>query len=453
LAFIPLPGCDFALFEPSGALLTNGSAGLLRWPVQGDPAAPGILRVGPPQQLAVPGPICHIACSSNGRVIAVSQFQNGRVLHADHPDHPVLLGRHDDARDVAVSPDGRWVVTATQTRTGAKIWDARDGRFVKELPVDSTLIGFSPDGKWLATTGGGLRLWSVGSWQEGLKVGGHHFAFSPDSKMLAVSDGLGTVRLLDPETGTEYARLEDPNRDRVWHMSFSPDGTRLVATNDDSQSIHVWDLRTIREQLAKMDLDWDLPSYPPAAEADKIPCVQVDLGNLAAMIQVQDSYRQANGYILSKQWEKAIAAYSKAIELDPKFAGAPNGLAWLLATCPDAPYRDPTRAVELATRAFGLTPLEGNAWNTLGVAHYRAGDWKAAVAELTRSNELLGGEELSFNAFFLAMAHWQLGQQDEARKWYDRAVPWMEKHKPRDEELGRFRTEAAELLGINEKKN
>jgi len=31
-----------------------------------------------------------------------------------------------------------------------------------------------------------------------------------------------------------------------------------VATNDDSQSIHVWDLRGIREQLAKMGLDWDL---------------------------------------------------------------------------------------------------------------------------------------------------------------------------------------------------
>lgn len=44
------------------------------------------------------------------------------------------------------------------------------------------------------------------------------------------------------------------------------------------------------------------------------------------------------------------------------------------------------------------------------------------------------------------MAHWQLGDQDEARKFYDQAVEWMEKNKPQDEELKRFRAEAAELL-------
>jgi hypothetical protein len=46
------------------------------------------------------------------------------------------------------------------------------------------------------------------------------------------------------------------------------------------------------------------------------------------------------------------------------------------------------------------------------------------------------------------MAHWQLGDRDEARKWYDRAVAWMEKHQPKNEELRRFRTEAEELLRI-----
>ena len=44
------------------------------------------------------------------------------------------------------------------------------------------------------------------------------------------------------------------------------------------------------------------------------------------------------------------------------------------------------------------------------------------------------------------MAHWQLGHKPEARKWYDRAVQWMKKRKPNDEELRHFRTEAAELL-------
>ena len=52
-----------------------------------------------------------------------------------------------------------------------------------------------------------------------------------------------------------------------------------------------------------------------------------------------------------------------------------------------------------------------------------------------------GGD--SFDWFFLAMAHWQLDEKDEARKWYDQGVQWMEKNKPEDEELRRFREEAA----------
>ena len=90
--------------------------------------------------------------------------------------------------------------------------------------------------------------------------------------------------------------------------------------------------------------------------------------------------------------------------------------------------------------------------NTLGTALYRAGDWKAAIETLERADQLQGGKRLSGNAFFLAMAHWQLGNKDEARKWYDRAVEWMDKNQPKNEELRRFRAEAAELLEVEEKK-
>ena len=90
--------------------------------------------------------------------------------------------------------------------------------------------------------------------------------------------------------------------------------------------------------------------------------------------------------------------------------------------------------------------------------------------------ELLRRESENFNTFFLAMAPlagWsgisehgsgnrdqesgtrdrnltveeQAWHKEEARKWYDRAVEWMEKNQPADEELKRFRAEAEELLG------
>src|SRR5262249_14367843 len=51
-----------------------------------------------------------------------------------------------------------------------------------------------------------------------------------------------------------------------------------------------------------------------------------------------------------------------------------------------------------------------------------------------------GGDTVDF--FFLAMAQWQLNEKDKARAWYDRAVAWMDKNNPKDEELKRFRAEA-----------
>jgi hypothetical protein len=51
------------------------------------------------------------------------------------------------------------------------------------------------------------------------------------------------------------------------------------------------------------------------------------------------------------------------------------------------------------------------------------------------------------------MAHWQLGNKAEARRWYDQAAQWMDENKPKYEGLRRFREEAAELMGIEEKKD
>ena len=281
LVFLELPGSNRVLFEPSGALLTNGSAGLLRWPVRVEPSAPELLRIGPPQKLPVPGTTLQMACSRDGRVIASAQFQGSVAIHADRPDQPVRLGPHDDVRFVAVSPDGSTVASGSHNERGVKIWEARSGVFKKELPDDSMAVGFSPDGKWLATHGAGLRLWAADSWQAGPQIGGGAFAFSPDGRLLAVETGYGAIRLVEPDTGREYARLEDPQQDRAGWICFGPDGTRLVSICNDSQSIHVWDLSAIREQLARMELDWDLPPYPLPVPGFAAPLrVEVDLGDL-----------------------------------------------------------------------------------------------------------------------------------------------------------------------------
>jgi WD40 repeat protein len=178
---------------------------------------------------------------------------------------------------VAVSPDSQWVVTGGFGSGGAKVWKARTGKLEKDLPVGAFCwVVFSPDGKRLLTEAGGaspqsgqIRAWEAGTWAEvpfNEPLKGGNPAFSPDGKLLVVETGAGVARLLDPKTGREYARLEDPSQDRAAHFSFSPDSTKLVCATGDGHCLHIWDLRAMRRRLAKMELDWDLPAYPPLVE-------------------------------------------------------------------------------------------------------------------------------------------------------------------------------------------
>ncbi|MFO0892727.1 MAG: tetratricopeptide repeat protein, partial [Isosphaeraceae bacterium] len=125
-----------------------------------------------------------------------------------------------------------------------------------------------------------------------------------------------------------------------------------------------------------------------------------------------------------------------------------NERARRLANDPNAEARRPRLAVELAEEAVRLNPAIGANWNTLGVAHYRSGDWKSAVQALNTSMERLAGFDEGSNLFFLALATWQMGNQGEARKYYDRAVAWTDANRPRDPDLIRFRAEASELLRV-----
>jgi hypothetical protein len=73
-----------------------------------------------------------------------------------------------------------------------------------------------------------------------------------------------------------------------------------------------------------------------------------------------------------------------------------------------------------------------------------------AVEALEKSTELKGQGDCS-DWFFLAMAHWGLGNRDRAREWFQKAVQFMEKNnlsELSDPELQRFRSEASAVLGI-----
>ncbi|MFO0841568.1 MAG: serine/threonine-protein kinase [Gemmataceae bacterium] len=137
---------------------------------------------------------------------------------------------------------------------------------------------------------------------------------------------------------------------------------------------------------------------------------------------------------------------AKLLDRHPDTVQSMNALAWMLANCPDGALRDTGQALAFAKQVVQLSPDKGTHWNTLGAACYRVGDWNGAVGALTKSMGLCkGGDGLDW--VFLAMAHWRLGDRGQARRWYGRAVEWMDTQ-PEDEELRSFRAEAEDLLEI-----
>jgi serine/threonine protein kinase/tetratricopeptide (TPR) repeat protein len=153
-----------------------------------------------------------------------------------------------------------------------------------------------------------------------------------------------------------------------------------------------------------------------------------------------------------EHFRQAIDGMEKALARLPDEARLQSDLAAVLANCPAPQFRDPRRAVELAKKALRHEPLSESYWRLLGAAHYRVGEFKDAIEALEKSVEL-SSEEDALNWFFLAMAHWRLRHGDEAREFYRKAIQKMDKDKPTDEELRRFRAETEKLLEIDTEAN
>ena len=436
-------------FEGAVGWITAGTSGLLKWPAQSDGARPQMLRVGPPVQLSLGLESLFAVgagASADGRVLAVPDGNFTALIQRGHPERRRKLGPQYDVRFAAVSPDGRWVATCSYFTNGrsksTRIWDANTGRQVHELPLEgATRARFSPDGRWLATChGSDTQLWEVGTWQPGRRFEGTP-AFSPDSRLVALSAALGTVRLVETDTGQEVARLTSPEPTLFEPCCFSPDGTRLIVTDSDEKTIHLWDLRAIRQGLKAMDLDWDWPKFRPADPKVKTAAwtkVQVVAGELAKPALTRKQEARQN-----------IERYRLAIKANPDDPKVCNALAWLYLTAP-GPLRNVHAALPLAEKAVRLS--RGNAvyGNTLGVAYYRAGRYREAVQVLRTNLAKQEDDALAFDLYFLAMSHHRLGDTARARDYYEWAVRWRRTQPGLSagllEELAMFQAEAEALL-------
>jgi WD40 repeat protein/tRNA A-37 threonylcarbamoyl transferase component Bud32 len=285
-------------FTPDGkSFLTCGVRGVYRWPVDyGIAEGTQHLRLGPPQPL---GPLGTVSVaeggflSPDGKTLAVVPEIGHPVIVFDLEklQQKFVLQDHLRATRVSFTPKGELLATGTWQGKDVKIWDSKTGVLLRTIPTPATAWGyFSPDGSQLLVgTADQFEMWQVASWQLTQRIAREaagdfpgSAAFAEDAPMVAVTHSQYTVRLLDPQSGREFATLTYPQPATRRVLGFDRHGRVLT---DEGRAVRVWDLRLVRRHLKALQLDWELLDFPaPPWDAGPVPPLRVEavLGELKA---------------------------------------------------------------------------------------------------------------------------------------------------------------------------
>src|SRR6185295_4775606 len=140
------------------------------------------------------------------------------------------------------------------------LWDTRTWRpRGRPLLVDPEYTGdrtvaVSRDGKLLAVprSSGGVRVWSSSARKVVATLPPSAapltaLAFAPDASTLAIGDGGGGVRFLDPRTAKSKAKPLALSESSALAIEYSPGGSRVAVGRQDGRT-QIFDLRS-GEQL------------------------------------------------------------------------------------------------------------------------------------------------------------------------------------------------------------
>ena len=282
IASLPWADCDTHIFPPDGRslIVIDRSSGIhLESLERVGGTASSAYKLGKPCRFYDAAGLREAVLCRDGRHLAVTHESEGEsfIFDLQNPSaKPVVLGPHPLVDGIAISPDGRWVATSSWHNPLVRIWDARSGELLRTLTMPArTSAAFSPDGRWLATSTTKYQLWEVGSWQpRGPPVPGNEVAqwnftaFAPDGRVMARIVEGHKIQLLEVLTEKPLATLEAPGFNAIATLQFSPDGSQLAVLEQGPQ-VRLWDLRLVRRELKEMNLDWDMPPYPPVEKSSE----------------------------------------------------------------------------------------------------------------------------------------------------------------------------------------
>lgn len=211
----------------------------------------------------------HVAFSPDGTILvgAINQTSTDPSRNLDDihfwdsitGEHKSTIFRVGQVTDLAFSPDGKTIATATVTKDKypIKLWDVatRELRLTLEghLIRHINSIEFSPDSKTLASgsDNGEISFWDTTTGQRKSHLEAHEHsvisvAYSPYGGTLASVGGDQLIRFWDAATGG-LKLIISGHTDGVHSVAFSPDG-RTFASGDPGQC-RLWDVDNARQKL------------------------------------------------------------------------------------------------------------------------------------------------------------------------------------------------------------
>jgi WD40 repeat protein len=351
-------------FSPDSRWLASGDDdGLVRLWLVGDPRAPIPLR-GHRNSVR---DVAFVATADGPRLLTISYDRTARLWDYLRPEtNPVVLRGHDDALTHLVLAGPRYA-TAAYDRT-VRLWQVDDPFAQPAQILDAQQpqgeLAVAPDGAFLVASSLTLpyaEVWDLRDGAPRYRVEGHSgalaaLAVSPDSAMLFTGGRDGRVRVWRAAAGEPDATLVG-HVGPVHSLAVHPDGARLASGGDDT-SVRVWDIAAgaLAQKLSGHDAAVMGVAYSP----DGATLASVDR---AGVLLLRDG---ATGAVVHSLRSDGAGLLAVAFRPDGRWvaAAAEDGAIWIW---------------DLAALPLGPTTLRRHATEVNALAFSPAGDLLASV--------------------------------------------------------------------------
>jgi WD40 repeat protein len=394
------PAVALAKFSPDGKFVVTATiSGVVKtWEAAtGEQAGPSTTHGAPLTTMIFNKDGKYLLTADQQGSVFVAEIDGGKqVCKFTAPGGPVTFA--------AFSPDGKRIVTASGDRS-VRVWDVEKSTPVTPPLAQSadSVAAFSPDNRWLATSSGNhFRLWDATT---GEAIGpallhSHapeaitYLAFTPEGKLVT-----GAGQADDPRVRQTWNLAPDGRpAGEVLELAQLLSGHRLdgltVAALPADEAKKAWDALRSRSPAdftpsPERTLAWARRGVDECESQENWAGTVVHLDRLiAAEPGRADLYlRRAAADKALRQWDKAVADYTKAIE-----QGKDRADLWSARAAAYAEQKQWDKAAADFGKVVELTPNDADAWAKRGRAYAELGQWDKAAADFGKAI-VLGREE------------------------------------------------------------